>query len=261
MSMFRHHFETMGTVASLAFAAGPPGDGVLDAVHESFEAVERRFSLYRHDSEISRVARGELALPQASGPFLDAYAAAIDWRIATRGAFEPHRPADAAGPGVLDLSGIVKATAIQTAAEIVRDSGVTDALISIGGDGVALGRLGIDEPWTAGIVDPDDHTRLLCSVRLDGSLPAIATSGTSERGEHVWRRGPVEFGQVTVLAGDIVTADVLATAILSAGRAMRDEATDRWDIDVLTVDDQGVLEVTPGLRRRITASALPRLRS
>ena len=260
MSGFRHAFETMGTVASMAFAAGPPGDGVLEAVRERFESIEDRFSLFRHDSEISRIARGELALTDASAPFLDAYAAAIDWRAATRGAFDPHRPGGESGPGPIDLSGIVKAHAIQAAAELITRSDTTDALISVGGDGVAIGRHDADDCWTAGIIDPDDRSSLLCAVQLDARLPALATSGTTERGEHVWRSGPFDFRQVTVLAADIVTADVLATAILSGGRPLRDEATEHWDIDVLTVDVHGALEVTPRLRQQITAT-VPRLRT
>lgn len=260
MNGFRHAFSTMGTVASMAFAAGPPADGVLESVHESFEIIEARFSLFRLGSEISRIARGELALSDASAPFLDAYAAAIDWRIATSGAFDPHRPADASGAGPIDLSGIVKAHAIRAAAEIITRSGATDALISVGGDGVAMGRHDADDRWTAGIVDPDDRSSLLCALQLDARLPALATSGTSERGEHVWRSGPFDFRQVTVLAPDIVTADVLATAILSGGRPLRDEATEHWDIDVLTVDVYGALEVTPRLRRQI-AGTVPRLRT
>lgn len=249
--MHREHFDTMGTVASLAFASGRPDAALLSAIRGTLDGIEARFSLYRADSEISRIARGDLAMTDASPEFLDAYASAIDWKRATSDAFDPHRT-----DGVVDLSGIVKAQAIQSSLDLVVADGIVDALISIGGDGVVIGHAdAAAKPWDVGIIDPDDRGALLCSVQLDPTRPAIATSGTAERGEHVWRHGAVDFRQVTVTASDIVTADVLATAILSGGRVTRDAVTDRWDVDVLTVDQQGVLEMSPRLRRLITQHA------
>jgi len=52
---------------------------------------------------------------------------------------------------------------------------------------------------------------------------------------------------VTVVANDIVTADVLATAIVAGGRATLDLATDSWPIDVLATA-RGELVATPGIR-------------
>ena len=50
-------------------------------------------------------------------------------------------------------------------------------------------------------------------------------------------------------AADIVTADVLATAIVAGGLPMLDRATDGWDIEVLAVRAGGELLATPGFRR------------
>jgi thiamine biosynthesis lipoprotein len=51
-----------------------------------------------------------------------------------------------------------------------------------------------------------------------------------------------------VAAADIVTADVLATAIVAGGTAMLHRATDGWEIDVLAVRRNGELLATPGFR-------------
>jgi thiamine biosynthesis lipoprotein len=53
---------------------------------------------------------------------------------------------------------------------------------------------------------------------------------------------------VSVAAQDIVTADVLATAIVAGGRPTLDAVTARWDVDVLAVADDGGLLATPGFR-------------
>ncbi|MEC5185538.1 thiamine biosynthesis lipoprotein [Cryobacterium sp. MP_3.1] len=243
-----HVFDTMGTTVSLRFAGALPGVEVLRRVEAGFDAYDRRFSLYRPDSELSRVARGELALPRASALLRESYADALDWRSRTAGAFTPHRP-----DGIIDLNGIVKAAAMTAMATLLDAAGETDWLLNVGGD--ILGRGGFaGAPWTIGITDPGDRAGLLCTVTLDAARPAVATSGTAERGEHIWRQHPHDlasraaYRQVTVLAADIVTADVLATAILAGGRDQLDEVTARHAIDVLTVDAAGAITATPRLQ-------------
>jgi thiamine biosynthesis lipoprotein len=57
---------------------------------------------------------------------------------------------------------------------------------------------------------------------------------------------------VSVAAADILTADVLATAIVSGGRAALDEFAERFDVDVLAVQRDGSLLATPGWPRALT---------
>lgn len=254
-------FPTMGTMASLALtpnvaSVGSDGAAVpaapsaerlahIATVETVFSDYDERFSLYKPDSEISRIADGRLQLTAASAQLRDSYAQAIEWRSLTNGAFSPHRP-----DGVVDLSGIVKAQAIARGAAILRACGEANALLTVGGDALALGSLN-NAPWVAGIVDPLDRHQLLCSVDLSASWRAIATAGTAERGEHVWRLAGSTYQQVSVLAADIIVADVLSTAILAGGQETLDDATDRWDIDVLTVDAQGRMSATPRLHNSI----------
>jgi thiamine biosynthesis lipoprotein len=234
----RHVIETMGTVASIevptSFASAIP------TVAATFEQIESRFSLYRPTSELSRVARGEVALADASEPVIATYVRALAWRGRTGGVFTPHRP-----DGVVDLNGIVKAEAIEAAGVILNGVGCTDWSINVGGD--ILVRTLRENTAPIGIVDPRDRLSLLCSVVLRGSRRALATSGSAERGE------PAEFVQVTVVADDIVTADVLATTIVAGGRTSLDQMTEEWDIDVLAIDRAGALVATPGFRSALAA--------
>lgn len=251
-----HVFETMGTTASLRVEEPSLPEGVLAAIVERFAEWEARFSLYRPESEITRLSRGEISLRGTSEAFRETYALALDWRRITDDAFTPHRP-----DGVIDLSGVVKAAAMAAAADLLRDAGSTDWLLDVGGDVLAGGRHR-GGAWRIGVVDPADRSVLLCAVDLsadvdndsegDGGRLALATSGIAERGEHVWRSdrgaGHTRYVQVSVMADDIVTADVLATAILAGGPATCDELSDRLDIDVLTVDADGAVAATPGFR-------------
>lgn len=233
----RSVFETMGTVASLDGA-----DERLSAlVRDVFGAVEARFSLYRSDSELSRIAAGELAFTDTSDQVRQVYTDALTWSGQTGGAFTPHR-----ADGVIDLNGIVKARAMSAASDVLSAAGCINWSLVVGGDVITSG-----SAHSVGIVDPADRSALLCAIELTGSRRAVATSGSAERGDHIWLAGTTksaEFVQATVVADDIVSADVLATAIIAGGRATLDEVTERWDVDVLTVDRTGGLLATPGIR-------------
>ena len=268
----------MGTVVSLTLPSASSADELVAAtavVERLFAGLDETFSLYRADSEASRLARAEIKLPDASGEMRRLYADAVGWRLLTEGAFTPERP-----DGVLDLSGIVKGYAIQEAGTSLLALGLRDWCLNAGGDVLVSGSPGAgspgsgsDEPWRAGIVDPQDRRTLIAGYPLGGANSAnganganlaLATSGSAERGDHIWAagagagagaraasgvRGAPAFRQVSVAAADIVTADVLATAIVAGGMPMLDRATDGWNIEVLAVQAGGELLATPGFRR------------
>ncbi len=258
-----HHdgFSAMGTVVSIGVelpdAAWP---AAFAAAKAAFEQLEARFSLYRPESELSRIADGSLTLPRASVELLDAYALAVRWRNETGGAFTPDRP-----DGILDLNGIVKALAIDKVGEVLRHSSAENFTINAGGDILYAGVAAGGEAWTTGITDPFDPDVLLTSVELFGDHRAIATSGFSERGQHIWLHGAGtgsfglgDFSQVTVMAADIVTADALATAILAASdghpAGFADLASPHG-AEVLAMTPDGSVYATPGIRSQIRAES------
>jgi thiamine biosynthesis lipoprotein len=116
---WRHHlFDSMGTVVSLTVRLADGWGQALAGVEAVFRSLDETFSLYRADSELSRVARRELPLTTASRGVKDAYETAIAWRAATRGAFTPNRP-----DGVVDLNGVVKAMAIERSGKVLAAAG------------------------------------------------------------------------------------------------------------------------------------------
>ena len=253
-------FRCMGTVIRLALPVGTTRatpdvlllEGATAAVERVFTGLDAIFSLYRPDSEASRMARGEVTLRDASAAFRARFEDATGWRLLTEGFFTPERP-----DGVLDLSGIIKGYAIGQASSALESAGIEDWCLNAGGDVLVNGSPspGTGTPWLAGIVDPQARGALLSGFPLGGTgrFAALATSGTAERGDHIWRTGPGrtevrrnEFRQVSVAAADIVTADVLATAVVAGGRRMLDWATDSWDVEVLAVLGSGELLATPG---------------
>jgi len=236
-----HTFQTMGTMVSLDVVAC--SRDTLMLVIEEFERRNTQYSLYSPESELSKIARGELELPDSSPGMRECYGRAIDWRRLTDGAFTPHRP-----DGVIDLSGIVKAEAMQAAAQVLLAANLADWCLNAGGDVVVHGTAPDASGWSVGVVDPGDRTALLATRTLTNQRPAMATSGSAERGEHIWSSSAStnDFSQVSVVAGDIVSADVLATAIIAGGQATLDDCTRRWPIDVLAVARDGEILATPG---------------
>jgi thiamine biosynthesis lipoprotein len=248
-------FESMGTVVSLD--VGVPDTALAREVAAIFDAYDARFSLYRPDSELSRVASGAARLADGSRELLDCYARALDWRTATEGAFTPHRP-----DGVIDLNGIVKAQAIAAAGAHLDQRGCAEWTINAGGDILTSHTSSSDHVW--GVSDPRDAGIMVCSIVVRKPRRAMATSGSAQRGDHIWSLASVAsptYVQVTVVADDIVTADVLATAIIAGGRPTLDMAASRFDVDVLTVDHGGALMATPGFRSSLANAAPTRIRT
>lgn len=242
--MIHDTFESMGTVVSAALDA--PID--LAPARRVFDDLDRTFSLYDPRSPLSRIANGELLLTDAAPAVRAEYARALSWRSRTGGWFTPHRPDD-----VIDLSGTVKAVALARAAHALASAGAV-GMIGAGGDIAVVGH---PSRTLVGVADPADRTRLLTTVDL-GCRRGAATSGSAERGEHIWSRaGRSDLLQVTVLADDIVEADVLATAAIAGGGAHLDELTQAFDVDVLAVARDGSLRATEGFRRRMQAASAP----
>ncbi|HEY1530006.1 MAG TPA: FAD:protein FMN transferase [Galbitalea sp.] len=236
----------MGTIVSLSCDAAAEPDLVVSRVRDTFAHFDDVFSLYKPESELSRIGSNRMSLVDASDEVRDVYSEAIEWRAATNGEFSPHRP-----DGVIDLSGIVKALAMNRAGEQLNFAGAKDWCLNVGGDVLVSGLEGSSEPWNIGITDPLDRGTLITSARLAAPRTACATSGSSERGDHIWTAGatPTQFIQATVIANDIITADVLATAIIAGGAAALDRICGTWDVDAMTTDLDGNFRMTPGFAK------------
>jgi thiamine biosynthesis lipoprotein len=230
----RHIFETMGTVATLSLEA-PAVPHLVAEVEEVFAGYDRTFSLYRPDSALSQIADGRMRLEDAPEMVRSEYERAIAWRSRTNGWFDPHRP-----DGVIDLSGTIKAAAMDAASWVLIPAGA-DGILGVGGDLLTVGTT----DQRVGIADPQTRDRVIADLSVQRRR-AVATSGSAERGDHIWSRfGPSDIVQATVLGDDIVSADVLATAIVAAGTASMNELLDAFDIDALVVTADG-LYATPG---------------
>lgn len=233
----------MGTVVSIDVRSGAPADGALDGALEDAVAwlheVDDRFSPYRPDSEISRIADGTLDERDAHPDVRTVLALADALATETDGAFDARRwRAD----GRLDPSGLVKGWSIQVAADRLQAAGVGAFAINAGGDIVTRGRPRHGEDWRVGIRHPDREDRVAAVLAVHDL--AVATSAAYERGAHIHdpRDGRVPGGirSLTVVGPNLTFADAYATAgyVMGLGGLDWVAAHEGYDALAITWDDR-----------------------
>jgi thiamine biosynthesis lipoprotein len=189
----------------------------LEPLFAWFRAVDRTFSTYIADSEISRLNRGELSLEDAHRDVRDVLARCDELRAETDGYFDVR----AAGDTAVDPSGLVKGWSVDRAAAIADELGWRNYAINAGGDIRLCGGALPAPVWRVGIQHPADRRQVVAVVAGDDL--AVATSGAYARGDHVidphTRRPPQDVLSVTVTGGDLATADAYATAAFAMGRS------------------------------------------
>lgn len=164
----------------------------------------------------------------------------------------------------LDLGGYAKGLALDRAAVLLKQAGIHDALVNIGGNILALGDKG-GKPWKVGIQHPRKAGALATLELHDGE--AIGTSGDYQRffelgGRRYCHLIDPRDGQpaggvqaVTVLvrgerAG--VRSDVFSKPLFIAGPDGWRAMARRLDVtQALLVDAAGRVEVSPALRDRL----------
>jgi thiamine biosynthesis lipoprotein len=234
----------MGTVVSFDVPAAAVAGGSLDAAVRWLHWVDRVFSPYRPDSEVSLLAAAQITVDDCAGEVAEVIDACAAIRLRSEGYFT-----DAPG-GVFDPSGYVKGWAVERAAAILSAAGSTNHLVNGGGDVQCAGgrpRSGLaaastagssgssgssgstassglsgssgEEPWRVGIADPFHRGRL--SLVVEAADSAVATSGTAERGAHITDphlgHPATGLASLTVVGPSLALADAYATAAFAMG--------------------------------------------
>lgn len=165
---------------------------------------------------------------------------------------------------MLDLGAVGKGYAGDEAAQVLKESGITSALLDIGGNIQAVGTKPDGSSWRVGVKDPFSGGVMGVIQVAD---EAVVTSGSYERffiGEDGKRYGhiidpatgyPVDNGlaSVSVIAGEGKLCDALSTSLFVMGL---EGAEDHWrqhkDFDMILVMEDGNIYVTEGIGGRFT---------
>jgi thiamine biosynthesis lipoprotein len=226
---------------------------ILDEVFAWFRRVDDLFSTWRDDTEISRLARGELRLEDASVEVREVLRLCESVRDESRGAFDvtfggDPRVEPRPGFAAIDPSGLVKGWALERAAEMIEGAGGRNFTLNAGGDVLTRGRPAPGTSWRVGIQHP--WTRAAVAAVVEGTELAVATSGRYERGEHiispVTGRHPTGLMSVTVVGDDLARADGYATAAVVLGHEGMEWIACVPGVEALGISDDRIVVTTAG---------------
>lgn len=254
-----HHFEhtelCMGTVFKFQGRShlphGPHISAACDVLHEA----DRLFSTYKPESPISRLARGETSVAQEDPLIETVWDECLEWESRTDGWFSAFTPEN-----TFDPAGLVKTWAAVRAAHVLIDAGIFDFTLNAGGDIFIADGVTEDIDWRIGIHQPvsiaTEPNAILTVVDLkDTEFRGFATSGSAERGLHIWNpkasgKAPAdELLQVSVVARDLVSADVWATAAFAEGPTCLRRLENVDGVEALIVLPNGDIDGTSGFAK------------
>lgn len=298
------YLTAMDTVMSLT-AYGSNRDRALEEAVAEIQRLDGLLSIGSDDSDISRLNREKTAVLSPDAASL--LESALDLARDTQGVFDPtvyplvklwgfydkdyqvpsrqelsqalakvnYREVSLGedrqatlGPGQqIDLGGIGKGYTSQRVTELLRQAGITSAMVSLGGNIQCLGAKPDGSPWNIGIRDPFGE-ELYAAVRVTDK--AVITSGGYERYfedpetgtvyRHILdpRTGfPAENGlsSVSIVTSDGTLGDGLSTALYIMGL---EEATQYYQahrdaFEAVFITDDGTLYATEGLRGSLTS--------
>jgi thiamine biosynthesis lipoprotein len=161
----------------------------------------------------------------------------------------------------IGFGAFAKGTAVDAAIEALKQYGIQNAIINIGGDLRAIGKHG-DRPWMIGIRHPRTEGKLLASVQVEGD-ESVFTSGDYERffiyeGKRYPHIIDPRTGQpardaisVTVLSDNAAKADAAATALVVAGQDWPSIAASMGIDAVMAVMANGEVQLSPAMESRV----------
>lgn len=185
---------------------------VFEEVFDYLISIDERFSTYKKTSEITLYNEGEIAKKDLSNDMKKILELSEKTKMETDGYF------DIMHDGKIDPSGLVKGWAIYNASLILKKKGYKNFYVEIAGDIEVAGLNSEGEKWSIGIRNPFNKKENIKIVYLKDR--GIATSGTYERGEHIYNpkeKKESELASITVIGPNIYEADRFATAAFAMG--------------------------------------------
>lgn len=203
----------MGMPSTINIVDKNATDEAVNEVFSYFHFIDKKFSTYKKDSEISLINRGELRVEKASAQIKKILYLCEETKLKTNGYFDININ------GNIDPSGLVKGYAIWEGSNILRKKGYKNFYVEIAGDIEVLGKNEKGKKWRVGIQNPFNVNEIIKIVELKDK--GIATSGTYQRGNHITNpktgEESDEIASITVIGPNVYEADRFATAAFAMG--------------------------------------------
>lgn len=220
----------------------------LEEVFNYFDHIDRVFSPFKADSEVSRFGRGEVDRSKVSQELDEVLKLAEKTKVESGGYF------DVWHEDRFDPSGIVKGWAIHRAAGLLRRKGFKNFYVEAGGDIEVAGHNPEGKDWRIGIRHPFEKDRLSHILCLTNA--GIATSGTYLLGRHIYgpkqSRLTTDIVSLTVVGPDIYEADRFATAAFAMGEPGLTWIEGKKSLEALAVRTNQTVEMTGGFRKYLS---------
>lgn len=235
--MKRHSFSSqhMDTTVHMSVYLTENRRDIENFIHQAdevFAKLEKQFSLFIPESEISQLNQQAGVAVQVTPLFLEITQRAVFLSTLTGQAFNPLTGGENFSGHIqinpydstvqipmgcqLDLNALVKGLAIDEAIDVFPEG--IPVLIEAGGDVKVKGFPPHESCWSIGIRDPFEPQSLITALPIKSG--AVCTSGMYFRGRHLTnttRELNTRVASVTVTAPTAIEADALSTALFFYG--------------------------------------------
>lgn len=237
----------MGTTVTVEIVDEIASKSDIEKVFLYFESIEKQFSIFKRDSEISLINDGRLEENKWSKDMKIIFDLTEKTKKETYGYFNilTHE-------GLYDPSGIVKGWAVYNAYKALASKGFKNFYVDAGGDIQVCGKNENYLLWSVGIKNPFNQDQIIKIVYLKDR--GIATSGTYIRGQHIYdpfeKNSPLsEIVSTSIIGPNIYEADRFATAAFAMGKQGINFIESLDGFEGYIIDKDGVFTETSGFEK------------
>ena len=220
---------------------------VFNRVFSYFRYIDKKFSTYKKDSEISKINRGEIEQGNYSKEMRQIFKLSEITKVQTSGYFNIYRK------GYYDPSGTVKGWAIYNAHKLIKNEGIKNYYIDAGGDVQVSGK-NKGKFWTVGIKNPFNQKEIVKKLLLYNK--GIATSGNYIRGDHIYNpKSNKKISNVvslTIIGPNVYEADRFATAAFAMGTDGIGFIENLNKLEGYMIDKNGIATMTSGFEKYVS---------
>lgn len=241
--------KRMNMPFTIAFVRDSFDEILIDALNQIvyeidkyLQNVEEKFSPFLSESLVSRHTDlgEELQDDFFDIEYQEVYSRSIIAKKETQGLFNPFFD------GKYNPTGFVKGWAIENAfmkyIKPLIDNNIIEAGAINGAGDIQVGtRLDNNFSWEIGIENPEDKGKIIAKYSIKNG--AVATSGLSQKGQHIKSDNIINHVQVTVVGTYLSDVDVLATAGVVANEKIWSEIVKNKQLTGILLTKEGIKRV------------------